>query len=74
MSDEIDVFNGTVDRYNGITIDTENEVVVEQFAEKLRSMCTYDECYVIDLLICDLCTQIPSHTGNRSQCEQYGSR
>lgn len=74
MSDEIDVFNGTVDRYNGITIDTENEVVGEQFAEKLKSMCTYGKCYVIDLLIFDLCTQIPSHTGNRIQCGRYGSR
>lgn len=38
MSDGIDVFNGTVDRYNGITIDTENETVGEQFAQKLKSM------------------------------------
>lgn len=38
MSDEIDVFNGTVDRYNGIIIDTENETVGEQFAQKLKSM------------------------------------
>lgn len=38
MSDEISVFNGTVDRYNGITIDTEAEAVGEQFADKLKSM------------------------------------
>ncbi|XP_031621146.1 nudix hydrolase 2 [Contarinia nasturtii] len=36
MSDENGVFNGTLDRYNGITIDTENETVVEGFSEKLK--------------------------------------
>lgn len=38
MSEEFNVFNGTVDRYNGITIDTETEAVGDQFADKLKSM------------------------------------
>lgn len=38
MSDDISVFNGKTDRYNGITIDTETESVGEEFANKLKSM------------------------------------
>lgn len=34
----MNVFNGTIDRYNGITIDTECESVVDGFAGKLKSM------------------------------------
>lgn len=39
MCDENGVFNGTLDRYNGITIDTENETVADGFSEKLKRMC-----------------------------------
>lgn len=33
-----EVFNGTVDRYNGVTIDTDIESVGEEFATKLKSI------------------------------------
>lgn len=38
MSGEFNVFNGTVDRYNGITIDTETESIDDKFADKLKCM------------------------------------
>lgn len=38
MSNDLNVFNGTVDRYNGITIDTDSEAICDEFAEKLKSM------------------------------------
>lgn len=38
MSDDFNVFNGTVDRYNGITIDTEIEAIGDEFSDKLKSM------------------------------------
>lgn len=38
MSDDSDVFNGTLDRYNGITIDTDIAAIdLSQFAEHLES-------------------------------------
>lgn len=37
MSDDFNVFNGTVDRYNGITIDTEIEAIGDEFSDKLKS-------------------------------------
>lgn len=38
MSDDSDVFNGTLDRYNGITIDTDIAAIdLNQFAEQLES-------------------------------------
>lgn len=38
MSNELSIFSGTVDRYNGITIDTETELIDNMFAERLESM------------------------------------
>lgn len=38
MSNELSVFSGTVDRYNGITIDTETESIDNMFSERLKSM------------------------------------
>lgn len=37
MSEELNVLTGTVDRYNGITIDTENEVIGDEFPNRLQS-------------------------------------
>lgn len=37
MSEDLTVLAGTVDRYNGITIDTENEVIGDEFANRLQS-------------------------------------
>lgn len=38
MSGEFNVFNGTIDRYNGVTVDTETEPIDDKFADKLQSM------------------------------------
>lgn len=38
MSSGSKTFDGTVDRYNGITIDTETESIDEQFADRLKCM------------------------------------
>lgn len=38
MSNELRIFSGTVDRYNGITIDTESESIDNTFSERLKSM------------------------------------
>lgn len=38
MSGELNVFNGTVDRYNGITVDTETEPIDDKFSDKLKCM------------------------------------
>lgn len=49
MSEQFNVFNGTVDRYNGITIDTETEPIGDEFADKLKSMfVTFinSKCYI----------------------------
>lgn len=38
MSDEVNVLSGVIDRYNGITIDTETEQIeVSEFPERLQS-------------------------------------
>lgn len=38
MSNELSIFSGSVDRYNGITIDTETESIDNTFSERLKSM------------------------------------
>lgn len=39
MTEIAEVFNGSIDRYNGITIDTEQQSInIEEFSNQLESM------------------------------------
>lgn len=43
MSDEGNAFKGTIDRYNGVTIDTKEESIdINTFPELLKSMTSHD--------------------------------
>lgn len=44
---EENVFNGTVDRYNGITVDTESQMLATDFADNLKSKC--DNCHFMTI-------------------------
>lgn len=51
MSEELNVLSGTVDRYNGITIDTENEVIEDEFPNRLQSKMIPTHIHTINLCI-----------------------
>lgn len=47
MSGDLDVFKGTVDRYNGITIDTESESINSHFDDRLTCKTVLTLCYLV---------------------------